>query len=136
MVKGYHGDIVTGPFVAYGLDFSQTALAVDKTRLERTAGVRSVDRLTEMLKRIEEKASGAADMVTITFLPLVCEKELSKGDIYAETYDVGFVGCSVTHQVSTWHKSIPITGVIVGHLARIPCFDNVLRCPGYSRGPS
>lgn len=98
-VKGYHGDVVTGPFVSYGLDFSQTALAVDKTRLERPAGARSVARLTEMLKRIEEKTSGAADMVTITFLPLVCEKELSKGDIFTETYDVGFVGCSVTHQV-------------------------------------
>ena len=102
-VKGYHGDIVTGPFVSYGLDFSQTALAVDKTRLERPAGGRSVARLTEMLSRIEARTSAAeeraTDMVTITFLPLVCEKELAKGDIYSEAYDVGFIGCSVTHQV-------------------------------------
>ena len=101
--KGYHGDIVTGPFITYGLDYSQTALPVDQTRTSKPSQQLAIQRLTSSIENIHAKMDETAskhDLVKISFLPLVCDRELGKGQMYADRYHLCFIASSVTHQMS------------------------------------
>ena len=67
-----------------------------------------------------DEEAGKHDMVSISFLPLVCERELVKGQVYAERYDLAFVACSVTHQISAeFPQNIKSGGLVV---AETPLF--------------
>ena len=50
--KSFFGDIVTGPFISYGLDPSYEAISVDETKTSRPSQELALARLKELIEKI------------------------------------------------------------------------------------
>ena len=112
--KSFFGDIVTGPFLCYGLDPSYEALSVDKTKITRPSQELSLSRIQDLVMKIEEKIQIKEDCQTkieIVFLPLTAERDIKRSSKeFDEKFDVCFIACSVAHMFTTEFTKNLISG--------------------------
>ena len=103
--KSFFGDIVTGPFIPYGLDPKYEALSVDKTKISRPSQELAITRVTELMENIDKKIGTSDDnsvRIEIVFLPLSAESGIKRSsNEFENKFDVSFIACSVAHLFST-----------------------------------
>ncbi len=130
--KGYWGDVVTGPFLPYGFQYSTEVqvngqkkfrerqerlkcfnFQMTKTKVERLSQSRALRWVTDLLKEVwnkvrgEEEASSSTWLPKVTFLSVAtAEKELLERNKFAGKFSSVFVACSVTHFLQVKKKSI------------------------------
>merc|ERR1711953_1360202 len=105
--RGYWGDIITGPFLVYGLE-QKDEVDMSTTKTSRTSQTLAKSRMETIVMRLHEKMSAPPEYrVTIRFLPTNADRDLLEPyDEEDETLFVEkhkrkfqrvFVGCSITH---------------------------------------
>ena len=117
-IKSFFGDIVTGPFLSYGLDPSYEALSVDKTKISRPTQDLSLSRIQDLVMKVEEKMKNKEDEVIkieVVFLPLTAERDIKRSaKEFEEKFDVSFIACSVAHLFTTeFTKNVVSGGSII-----------------------
>ena len=116
--KSFFGDIVTGPFLCFGLDPSYEALSVDKTKITRPSQELSLSRIQELITKVEEKMKNKEDeevRIEVVFLPLTAERDIKHSTKqFEEKFDVSFIACSVAHLFTTeFSKNVVSGGSII-----------------------
>ena len=114
----FFGDIVTGPFLCYGLNPSYEAVSVDKTKISRPSQELATKRIQEIVDNIEEKISNKNNnsvSIEVVFLPLTAERDIKRSSKeFEDKFDVSFIACSVAHIFSTeFTKNIVNGGSII-----------------------
>jgi hypothetical protein len=106
--KSFFGDIVTGPFIAYGLDPKYEAISVEKTKISRPSQELALMELEELIENVDQKTetkdSKASNpiKIKIVFLPLSAERDIKRSSKeFDNKFDVSFIACSVAHLFST-----------------------------------
>ena len=117
--KSFFGDIVTGPFLSYGLETSYEALSVDKTKISRPSQDLALARIKAMIENVEKKVSNKEEpdsiSIEIVFLPLSAERDIKRSSKEFENkFDVCFIACSVAHVFGKeFAKNIVSGGAII-----------------------
>ena len=116
--KSFFGDIVTGPFLSYGLDPSYEALSVDKTKISRPSQELSLSRMKELLEKVQNKVENKEESkvkIEIIFLPLSAERDIKRSTKeFDNKFDVSFIACSVAHLFTTeFIKNVVAKGSVV-----------------------
>ncbi len=97
--RGYCGDVVTGPFVCYGFEYS-TEVHMTRTKSERMAQDRAFKYLSKVVRRVWDGRKGEveAQFPKVTFLSVSsAERDLMRKAKFTKTFHSAFVACSVTH---------------------------------------
>ena len=113
--KSFFGDIVTGPFISYGLDPSYEALSVDKTKTSRRSQELALTRMRELIESIdvnkEVNKESTSVCIEIVFLPLSAERDIKRSSKEFESkFEVSFIACSVAHLFTTEFASNMVAG--------------------------
>ena len=103
--KSFFGDIVTGPFISYGLDPSYKAISVDETKTSRPSQELALTRIKELIENIDQKVENKESTsvsIEIVFLPVSAERDIKRSSKeYENKFDVSFIACSVAHLFTT-----------------------------------
>ena len=115
--RGFYGDIVTGPFISYGLDPSYTALPTEETKIKRTSQELSLERINALVESISKKikSNDNPEAIELIFLPLSAERDIKRSSREFENkFDVSFIACSVAHLFTTdFEKNMLSGGLII-----------------------